>query len=61
MITIIRSFYPGSTDVNGEKIPDADIHFVRIRYQEQGIEYIAVQSVDNVIPGNSITSTLNVF
>ncbi|EOZ9390551.1 hypothetical protein ACQYE5_002485 [Enterobacter cancerogenus] len=61
MMTIIGSFYPGSADVNGEKIPDADIHFVRIRYQEQGIESIAVQSVDNVIPGNSITSTLKAF
>lgn len=61
LIMVIRSFYSGSTDVNGEKIPDVDIHFVRIRYQEQEIESIAVQSVDNVIPGNSITSMLKVF
>ena len=47
--------------MNGEKILDVDIHFVRIRYQEQEIESIAVQSVDNVIPGNSITSMLKVF
>ena len=47
--------------MKGEKIPDADILPVRIRYQEQGMKNIAVKFAVNVIPGSSITSMLTAF